>query len=189
MCSGESSPRSIDDTVAPMKLIASVLALLVLTISQITSAQVVTLLDDGAPSVSVEYPDGWQIRTPRKKGGNIIAAMPDDGSLLWQGLWILRETDSIDQARQRLGAMESRLFTDVKQTKDPWQAQIGELTVYNQEGTGLYQGSMPITVFMTLFLVPGQRVAALVYMGDPAAIDEHHSDLAFIVQSLQLDHP
>ena len=146
-----------------------------------------TLLQDDERVVSVTYPDGWQIRTPRIEGSNIIAAIPDDGSLLWQGLWVLREAGTIEQALERLHSLESRLFSDVKQTKDPWQEQIGELTVFNHEGTGTYQGSKSILFFVTLFEVSKQQVAALAYMGEPTAIEQYQEDLSFIVQSLRLE--
>ena len=164
-----------------------VLSLLVFAFTQVASAQVMTLLQDGKRVVSVTYPDGWQIRTPRIEGSNIIAAIPDDGSLLWQGLWVLREAGTIEQALERLHSLESRLFSDVEQTKDPWQEQIGELTVFNHEGTGMYQDSKSISFFVTLFEVGDQRVAALAYMGEPTAIEQHQDDLRFIVQSLRLE--
>lgn len=167
-----------------MKAYITIFTLLVLTFSQPSSAQVMTLLHDSERVVSVTYPNGWQIRTPRAEGINIISAIPDDGSLLWQGLWVLKEAETIDQALERLHGLEGRLFSDVKLTKGPWQERIGELNIYNHEGTGLYQ-TKPVTFFISLFSLASQRIAALAYMGDPAAIELYKNDLTFIVQSLQ----
>ncbi len=37
---------------------------------------------------------------------NVISAFPTDGSLLWQGIWIMRDTTSVDEAMERLKGME-----------------------------------------------------------------------------------
>jgi hypothetical protein len=170
-----------------MKRLLIITVLLAFAGGQSVSAQIVGLLHDGEPVISVVYPDGWQIKTPSKDGGNLISAMPADGSMLWQGIWLVRDAFSIAQAFNRLDAIENNLFTDVKQTKAPWQQQIGELTVHCREGEGVYKDTEPIELFIALFKISEQRIGALAYMGKPEAIKQHQADLDYLLRSLVVE--
>jgi hypothetical protein len=71
----------------------------------VARAQMVTYLQGREPEFSVTYPDGWEVRMPRTDGRNVISAYPTDGSMLWLGMWIMKESTSVDDAVERLRAM------------------------------------------------------------------------------------
>lgn len=158
---------------------------LALAATSAVSAQTMTYVYEDKPAFSLTYPAGWEIRMPREEGRNVISAFPTDGSLLWQGMWIMRETSSVDEALDRLKAMEKGLFESVKLSKEPWTEKIGELEARCYKGTGMYQESQPVESFMALFELPGGRIGALGYVGDPQAIETHRAELTALMQSLE----
>ena len=148
------------------------------------TAQVVTLLHEGKPALSVSYPNGWQIRTPGTEGVNLISAVPADGSVLWQGMWLVRDVTTVEQAVERLVNLPGRLFSDIKQSREPSQEQIGDLAVYKLRGTGTYKETEPVEFHIYLFEAPDQRIGAMAYMGKLTAIERHRGDLEAMLQSL-----
>lgn len=152
----------------------------------VTWAQRITYLHDDAPAFSITYPVGWEIRTPRSEERNVISAYPTDGSLLWQGMWIMSESTSLEDALARLQAMELGLFKDAQPTQDPWTEKIGDLEVRCYRGRGLYQGDKPVETFMALFQLPDQQVGVLGYIGDPESLRTHAEDLRSILGSLRV---
>lgn len=149
------------------------------------AAQRVAYMEGDEPAFSLTYPDGWEIRTPRTEGRNVISAYPTDGSLLWQGMWIMRESTSVEDAIARLQAMEKGLFEDAKLSQEPWAETVGGLEARCYKGTGKYQGDKPVESFMALFELPGQRVGVVAYIGEPDAIEAHQTDLANLMGSLE----
>lgn len=149
------------------------------------TAQKVTYLQGEEPAFSLTYPDGWEIRTPRTEGRNVISAYPTDGSLLWQGMWIMKESTGVEDGIARLQAMEKGLFEDVKLNREPWTATVGGLEARCYKGTGKYQGDKPVESFMALFELSGQRVGVVAYIGEPDAIKAHQTDLEALMGSLE----
>jgi len=150
------------------------------------AAQTVSYLDAGEPAFSLTYPDGWEIRTPRTEGRNVISAFPTDGSLLWQGMWVMKESTSVEDAIARLEAMQRGLFQDVKLTGDPWNEELGGVEARCFKATGKYQNEQPVESFMALFELPGRRVGAVAYIGDPAGLETHRADLESLLGSLEV---
>lgn len=158
----------------------------IFALSAAVPAQQITYLQGGVPAFSITYPVGWEIRTPRSEERNVMSAYPADGSLLWQGLWIMRETTSVDEAVARLQAMELGLLEDAALTQEPWTERIGNLDVRCYKGRGLYQGDKPVETFMALFQLPDQQIGALGYIGEAASIEARSQDLHTILYSLEV---
>ena len=159
----------------------------VIGLSSSATGQRMTYMAGGEPAFSLSYPDGWEIRTPRTEGRNVISAYPTDGSLLWQGMWIMKESTTVEEAIARLQAMERGLFEDVKLNQEPWTEQVGGVEAHCYRGTGKYQGDKPVESFMALFELPGERVGALGYIGDLDGIESHRADLEAMLQSLEIE--
>ena len=168
-------------------MIRSVLIALLLAICpfQMVGAQAMIYLHDGEPSFSITYPDGWDIRTPRAKGRNLMSAMPSDNTLLWQGGWIVRDAETIDQAVDRLSGMEGRLFQNVKRSGEPWSRNVGSVVLRCHDGNGTYQESQLIEFRICVFQLSRSRVGALAFMGDPAVINARRGDLETMMNSLE----
>lgn len=160
-------------------------ALAVVGLASAARAQRVTYMEGGEPAFSLSYPDGWEIRTPRTEGRNVISAYPTDGSLLWQGMWIMKESTSVDDAIARLQEMERGLFEDVESSKEPWTETVGGLETRCYKGTGKYQGDKPVESFMALFELSGRRVGVVSYIGDPEGIEAHRADIEALLGSLE----
>lgn len=152
---------------------------------QHAQAQVMVYLDEGEPAFWLTYPDGWDIRMPRSEHRDLISSMPADGSLLWQGIWIVRDAVNLDEAAKSLDGMEKRLFRNVQMTREAWDENIGPLVVRCREGTGVYEDKEAVRFRVCVFELSGNRVGALAYMGDPGAIDARQDDLDAMVQSLE----
>jgi hypothetical protein len=162
------------------------LTVALIAISGSATAQQMTYNQGGEAAFSVTYPDGWEIRTPRTEGRNVISAYPTDGSLLWQGMWIMRDSESVEDSLARLEAMETGLFKDAKLIREPWTEKLGDLTLRCFMGSGRYQENQAVETFMALFQLPGNRVGALGYIGDPEAIKAHAEELHSLLQSLEV---
>jgi hypothetical protein len=169
-----------------MKRGTLLVALIAAALSTPAAAQTVSYLEAGEPTFSLTYPDGWEVRMPRTAGRNVISAYPTDGSLLWQGMWVMKESTSVEDAIARLEGMQRGLFQDVKLTGDPWSEELGSVEARCFESTGRYQGDQAVESFMALFELPGQRVGAVAYIGDPAGIETHRADLETLLESLEV---
>ena len=167
-----------------MRKLLLMLALTSMLAGHTATAQTVALLHEGKPSISVTYPNGWQIRTPPEEGVNLISAMPDDGSLLWQGMWLVRDASTVAQALEILDKLPGRLFSDIQRTGEPAQKRIGSLDVVELRGAGTYNSTDPVKFFIYLFETPGQRIGAMAYMGRPGAIEKHRAGLETLLHSL-----
>ena len=156
-----------------------------LSLTSSADAQLLTYVHDGQARFSLGYPDGWEIRTPRKEGSNLISAVPTDGSMLWQGVWLMQGAADVDEAAKMMGEMELGLFQDTKPVREPWDEKVGDLTIRCHQGTGLYNETDTVEYFIALFDV-GDHVGVLAYMGGTGALEAHRADLEEMVQSLEL---
>ena len=129
--------------------------LIVAALPTAAAAQTVSYLEAGQPAFSLTYPDGWEVRTPRTEGRNVMSAYPTDGSLLWQGMWVMKDSTSVEDAIARLEAMQKGLFEEVKSNREPWSEKLGGVEARYFEATGKYQGDQPVKSFMALFELPG----------------------------------
>ena len=159
--------------------------LLVFGVFESAFAQVMTYLHEGDPAFSIAYPIEWDIKTARTEDRNLISAMPSDGSMLWQGVWIVRESLTVDEAIKALSDMEHQLFTDVKRVGEPWTEDIGALQVHCHQGSGLYKDSETVEILICVFQLPDNLVGAFAYMGDPEAISTHQNELQEMAGSLE----
>ena len=148
-------------------------------------AQMVTYLQEGEPSFSLTFPEGWEIRTPRAEGRNVISAYPSDGTLLWLGMWIMKESAGVDDAVERLKAMKAGLFEGMKTVREPWTEKLGALDARCFRGSGKYRGEKTVESFMALFELPGKRIGALGYIGEPDGVRTHRDDIEATLQSLE----
>ncbi len=163
-----------------------VLAILaVVGLANAATAQMMTYMQDGEPAFSLTFPDGWEIRTPRVEGRNVISAYPTDGSLLWLGMWIMRQSTSVDDAVERLKAMELGLFEDVKLLKEPWTESVGGFEARCYKGTGRFKGETTVESFMAFFELPGEKVGALGFIGEPDGVKAHQAELETLLRSLE----
>jgi hypothetical protein len=169
-----------------MKRALLLVTVALVAITESATAQQMTYTQGGEPAFSVTYPVGWEIRTPRTEGRNVISAYPTDGSLLWQGMWLMRDSASVEDSLARLEAMETGLFSDSKLIKEPWTEQLRDLTLHCFMGSGTYREDQTVETFMALFQLPGNRVGALGYIGDPEAIKAHAEGLHSLLQSLEV---
>lgn len=160
--------------------------LVLFSISQMAEAQKVTYLDADQPAFSVTYPDSWIVRTPRIEGRNVISSYPNDGSLLWQGMWIMREARTVEESIERIKNMELGLFEDSKLKKDPWVERVGDLDAKCYSGSGLYKGARPVETFMAFFELSDQRVGVFGYIGEPDAIEANRGALEDMLYSLEV---
>ena len=167
-----------------MKRILLVAAIAFIALGTAALAQTMTYTQGGEPAFSVTYPVGWEIRTPRSEGRNVISAYPTDGSLLWQGMWIMRDSTSLEESLERLEAMETGLFEEAKLIQEPWTETVGDLALRCYRGTGKYQGKQTVESFMALFELPAGQIGAIGYIGDPEAIETHAEGLHSLLQSL-----
>ena len=103
-------------------------------------AQVVSYMHDGEAAFSLEYPPGWEFRTPLDPEKPLISATPRDGSMLWHGVWILSESATKGEGLEQLKALGARLFTDLETPLEPWTETYGDLSVRCQAGRGRFKG-------------------------------------------------
>lgn len=138
----------------------------------------------GHAIISATYPNGWQISTPRKEGVNLFSVMPDDGSVLWQGIWLVRGASTMDQGLELLDNVPDRMFSDITRTGESSHIRIGDLDVVKLQATGTYKNTGPVEFFIYLSETSGQRIGAMAYMGRPGAIEQHRLDPQALLRSL-----
>lgn len=147
---------------------------------------------DGRPVFKIKYPAGWVVDLdfdkPRKDHPGpppprVVEAMPNDGSLVWLGIWMPRRVTSFDEAEDYLDSLEQHILSDVK--ANPPRAQyLNGMPARIIDGTAKKDNDE--VVWAMAFFQPADGViGAALYVAVPAAVKKHQKDLDELIASLR----
>jgi hypothetical protein len=159
------------------------------------AAQAHTLIyetGDGRPVFRIAYPSGWsldlKLSNPQPDAGaspppQVVGAMPNDGSLLWLGVWVPPGVSNFEEAKAYLDSLEQYILTEVK-AEAPRVDTINGMPARIMEGTAK-KDEDPVEWVMAFFQPQEGVIATALYVGVVEAREKHRQNLEKIIGSIR----
>jgi hypothetical protein len=151
---------------------------------------------EGRPLFSLTLPDGWFLDTDfadeaRAAGIDkgtgpeirIVEAMPDDGTKLWLGAWVVPRASTLDRGLEYVTSLDGELFSDIA-ISPPRESTIGGMKARALAGTAKREGEK-VELAAVLFEARPGVIAVVLYVGLPDTSSKHRDQLQRIVASVQ----
>jgi hypothetical protein len=151
---------------------------------------------EGRPLFSVTLPDRWFLDTDfsdearaagveegARPGIRIVEAMPDDGTKLWLGAWVVPKASTLERGLEYVTSLDSDLFSDIA-ISPAKETQLGGMKARALAGTAKREGEK-VELAAVLFEARPGVIAVLLYVGLPETWTKHRDELQRIVASVQ----
>ncbi len=176
------------------KTISLVVLLLFIVVGGVKAQVSITYSSAGKQYFSMIIPDDWRVnvgfdedlnRNPedRVELARLISAMPNSGEPLWFGMWVPKDLDKIDGAKEYMTSLGLDLLAEVVVTERKHET-LNSMEVNYVNGTGKKDGE--VMDFRTgFFQLSPEHVAIAIYIGPHDTTIRHGEDLVQMVESLQ----
>jgi hypothetical protein len=148
---------------------------------------------EGRPLFSVTLPDRWFLDTDfadearaagAEAGGiRIVEAMPDDGTKLWLGAWVVPRASTLDRGLEYVTSLDGELFSDIA-LSPPRETELGGMKARALSGTAKREGEK-VELAAVLFEARPGVIAVVLYVGRPDTWTKNRDALQRIVASVK----
>jgi len=178
-----------------LKKTTNFVVLILFIVAGVAQAQVsITYSSAGKQYFSMTIPDDWRVNVGsdedlsqdvqnRRVPTRLLSAMPNSGVPLWFGMWVPRDLEKIEGAKEYMTSLGLDLLADVVITERNHDT-LNTMEVNYVSGTGKKDGEV-MDFRAGFFQLSPEHVAIAIYIGPPETGNSHGEDLVRMIESLQ----
>ncbi len=176
------------------RTISLVVLILFIAVVEVQAQVSIIYSTGGMQYFSMTIPDDWSVNvgtekdlsrksTDRMDLARLISAMPNSGVPLWFGMWVPKELEKIDGAKDYVTSLGLDLLTGAVITEIK-QDTLSSMEVQYISGIGEKEGET-MDFRAGFFQLSPDDVAIAIYIGPPETTTNQSEELAQMIHSLQ----